>query len=38
MGILGFLGFLGTNDPVYYPFFAFLLFFIEPIIKKHKDK
>jgi hypothetical protein len=37
-GCIGFCGILGyiLNEPLYYLFFAFFLFFLEPIIKKSK--
>jgi hypothetical protein len=36
LGFIGFLGFLGygLNEPLYYLFFAFLLFFLQPMKTK----
>ena len=39
-GCIGFCGILGylLNEPLYYTFFAFFIFFIGPVIKKSKKE
>lgn len=37
MGVLGILGYI-LKEPLYYVFFVFLLFFLEPLVKSKKQQ